>query len=70
MMLERDRVDDLDGVGRGLGQRAEEYTVDGLMGVFEGMKDDFSVREVGESKGWARHSTKAGAVWGASSWGI
>jgi hypothetical protein len=51
MVLERDRVDDLDSAGSR--QRADNDTVYRLVVVFEGMKNEFGVREVGEMKGWA-----------------
>jgi len=51
-MLEGHRVDDLDGsVGGRLS--TEEQTVDGLVGVFESMDDEFGVGEVVEAKYWA-----------------
>jgi hypothetical protein len=51
MVLERDRVDDLDCARSRQG--AKKDTVYRLVGVLEGMKYEFGVREVGEVKGWA-----------------
>lgn len=67
-MLERHRVDDVDGcVGRGL--TTEEDTVDGLMGVLESMEDELRVGEVGESKEWACHALKTALVAGIAAIG-
>ena len=50
-MLEGHRVDDFNGSiwGRVL---TEEETVDGLVGVFESMDDEFGVGEVVQAKDW------------------
>jgi hypothetical protein len=48
MVLERDRIDNFDGTRSR--REAEEHTVDCLMGVFEGVNDEFGVREVGDLK--------------------
>jgi len=46
-MVERHRVDDFDwSASSRVGSK--KYTVDGLMGVLKGMKDEFGVGEVGE----------------------
>jgi hypothetical protein len=52
MMLEGHHVDDLDG---SVGSRVstDEQTVDGLVGVFESMNDEFGVGEVAKAKYWA-----------------
>jgi len=49
-MLKGYRVDDGYAVGRG---GTKENAVDGLVRVFEGMKNDFGVGEVLEAKVWA-----------------
>ena len=56
MMLERDRVDYVNGPIHRLGRCAKEHAVDCSVGVFKGMKDDFGVGEVGELEAWARHA--------------
>ena len=50
MVLERYRVDDDHDSRRG--GVTKEYTVDGLVRVFESMNDDFCVGEVLELKLW------------------
>jgi hypothetical protein len=52
VMLERHRVDDVDG-GIGSFKLTEEQTIDGLTGIFESMNDEFGVGEVLETKDWA-----------------
>ena len=51
VVLERYRVDDDYDSGRG--GVTKEYTVDGLVRVFEGMKDEFGISEIFEVKVWA-----------------
>jgi hypothetical protein len=51
MMLKGYRVDD--GYAAGRGWRTKENAVDGLVRVFEGMKNDFGVGKVLEAKVWA-----------------
>jgi hypothetical protein len=58
MVLERYRVFDDYNTGRLCG--SDEDTVDGLVGVFEGMEDEFTVCEVFEAKIRARHGVKDG----------
>jgi hypothetical protein len=58
MVLERYRVFDDHKTGRLCG--ADEDTVDGLVGVFEGMEDEFAVCEVFEAKVRACHGVKDG----------
>jgi|SRR5712691_9446421 len=55
-MLKGYRVDD--GYAAGRGWQAKENAVDGLVRVFEGMKDDFGVGEVLEAKVGACHDAK------------
>lgn len=56
-MLERHRVDDVDG-SIGCRVLTEEQTVDGIAGVFESMNDEFGVGEVLEAKYWVRYDAK------------
>ena len=56
MMLKGYRVDD--GYAAGRGWQAKENAVDGLVRVFEGMKDDFGVGDVLEAKVGACHDAK------------
>lgn len=58
MVLERYRVFDDYDTGRLC--RADKDTVDGLVGVFEGMEEEFAVCEVFEAK--VRHGVKDGSV--------
>jgi len=51
-VIERHRVDDFDWTASS-GVGSKKYTVDGLTGVLEDMKDEFGVGEVGEEKDWA-----------------
>jgi len=51
VLLERYRVDDDYDSGRG--GVTKEYTVDGLVRVFDGMKDEFSISEIFEVIVWA-----------------
>jgi hypothetical protein len=57
-MLEGHRVDDVDEAIRGR-VLAEEQAIDGFVGVFESMDDEFGVGEVIEAK----HAPKASWVW-------
>ena len=50
-MLKGYSVDD--GYAAGRGWRAKENAIDGLVRVFEGMKNDFGVGEVLEAEVWA-----------------
>jgi len=60
MVLERYRVFDDYNTGRLCG--ADEDTVDGLVGVFEGMEDEFAVCEVFEAKVRVCHGVKDGSA--------
>ena len=60
MVLERNRVDYVNGPTSSSRRRyAKQDAVDRLVRVFEGMKDEFGVGEVGELKAWARHAAKS-----------
>jgi hypothetical protein len=56
MVLERNRVDYINGPINRLGRCANEHAVDCAVGMFKCMEDDFGVGEVGELKAWARHA--------------
>ena len=59
MVLERNRVDYVNGPTNGLRQWPKEYAIYCLVRVFEGMKDDFGVGEVVELKAWAGHAVES-----------
>jgi hypothetical protein len=61
VVLEGYCVDDDYGVGSVRSRwGTEEYAIDGLVGVFEGVKDEFGVGEVFETKVWVGHSVNGG----------
>ncbi len=59
MVLERNRVDYVNGLASRRGRCTEEHTVDCFVRVFEGMKYEFGIGEVSELKAWARHAAKS-----------